>query len=328
MSIEFLIKYLMKKTSAVENQQVEEWLNSDAKNQTYFDQLKEGFDQDLPEITMTDAEIAEDWQKVKRMATERKEETKRGQQRKLRRTWITRIAAILVLGIALSLVYFNTRQANDVPPVYSQSKKALSLSGQALALEDGTRVWLNKNSTLHFPAKFEKNRRMVRLVGEGYFEVKRDEKRPFTVQSVGVDIRVLGTSFNIYTKDTTRTKVTVNSGKVAVTTKDGKQRVELIKNEAGDFDSKSGKLVKKFNRDLNYLSWKTNELVFKKATMGQIVNDLQRHFKLNISCSPELRQKFSFNGTFKQQTLKEILQVLEVTLDVKAHYNKEAILIK
>ncbi|EAY24220.1 FecR family protein [Microscilla marina] len=328
MDIEFLIKYLMKKTSAAETQQVKEWLNSNEKNQTYFVRLKEWYDKEPPLVSLSDAEVAQDWQKVKAKALDKKE-AKDKAQGKTRRLWVTRIAAaVVVLGVAFGLIYFGSLRPQPTPVAYTQSKSAQSLNKKAWVLEDGTKVWLNKNARIYFPEKFDDNRRMVRLEGEGFFEVKRDEKRPFTVQTNGVDVRVLGTSFNIYQKDSTHTKVTVNSGKVAVATKDGAQRVELVKGEASNFNAQNASLSKALNRDLNYLAWKTGALVFKKATMEQIVADLQRHYQVNISCAPALRQQFGFNGTFKDQPLKEVLQVLEATLEVKVVYDRNAIFIK
>ncbi|WP_299466471.1 FecR family protein [uncultured Microscilla sp.] len=295
MDIEFLIKYLMQKTSAAETQQVKEWLNSNEKNQTYFVRLKEWYDKEPPLVSLNDAEVAQDWQKVKAKALDKKEAKDKAQS-KTRRLWMTRIAvAVVVLGVALGLIYFGSLRPQPTPVAYTQSESAQSLNKKAWVLEDGTKVWLNKNARIYFPEKFDDNRRMVRLEGEGFFEVKRDEKRPFTVQTNGVNVKVLGTSFNIYQKDATHTKVTVNSGKVEVVTKDGTQRVELVKGEAGNFNAQNASLSKSLNYDLNYLSWKTGELVFKKATMGQIVTDLQRHYHTNINCAPALRQQFGFN---------------------------------
>lgn len=313
----------MQKTSTNERQQVEEWLNSKEENRTYFNDLKEWFDKDVPPVSFTDAEIVQDWQKVK----EKAKQSAANKTKKLRRSWFIRIAAVLVVGLAFGLLYLNFFKSTEAPLTY-KTQNAQQLRQQAMALADGTKIWLNKGSKIHFPEKFSRKNRTVRLEGEGYFEVKRDEARPFIVQTQGVDIKVLGTSFNINQKDSSATKVTVNSGKVAVSTKDGQQSVTLIKGEVSDFIFKTRRLSKTFNQDLNYLSWQTGTLSFKKATMGQIVQDLQRHYRVKVSCSDELRSKFGFNGTFKKRSLKEIIQVLEATLDVKASDTQEGVFIK
>lgn len=330
MSIEFLIKYLMQQTSEAENQQVETWLKADEKNQTYLNELRVGFEKDAPQITLTDEEVAQDWQKVKTRLKEKKAQApnlEKSNSRSLRRVWFVRIAAIVLIGLAIGLIYrnFTGNQSNTQNLLTAQAQE---LKQQALELADGTKVWLNRGSRLHYPKVFDATQRQVRLEGEGYFEVKRDENRPFTVQTGKVNIAVLGTSFNIRQQKGLHTKVTVNSGKVAVATPDQTQRVVLIKGEMSDFNVQKGQLTKQPNQDLNYLSWKTGQLVFKNATMGQIVEDLRRHFNVSLDCTPALRQKFSFNGTFQQQSLEQILQVIELTLDVKISKTGNSILIK
>ncbi len=329
MSIEFLIKYLMRQTSEVENKQVENWLELSQKNQVYLNELRGWFEKDAPQIRLTDQEIAQDWQKVKARvkATPQEAEKPTHKTRKMARWWITRVAAVLVIGLAIGLIYTNlSNKGQDSQRLITTN--AQKLSKRALELADGSKVWLNAGSRLHYPEKFSQNQRLVRLEGEGFFEIKRDESRPFKVQTKALQVTVLGTSFNIRQQGNTSTQVTVNTGKVAVATQDQKQRVELVRGERSDFDFQSKQLTKQTNQDLNYLAWKTNTLVFKKATMEQIVLDLSKHFKVTVDCTPQLRKKFSFNGTFKRQSLDEILQVIELTLDVKAIKNGQTILIK
>ncbi|HAS40934.1 MAG TPA: hypothetical protein DCS93_10660 [Microscillaceae bacterium] len=324
MSIEFLIKYLMQQTSEVENKQVEDWLQTSEKNQTYLNELRGWFEKDAPQIHLTDEEIALDWQKVKAQVKTPKKTTK---TRKMGRWWITRIAAVILIGLAIGLIYTNL-SGNEQGSQNMIATDAQKLKQQALVLADGSKVWLNEGSRLHYPPQFGQKQRLVRLEGEGFFEVQRDEARPFKIQTGKLNVTVLGTSFNIRQQGNTSTQVMVSSGKVAVATQDQKQRVELIKGDMSNFDVQNGKLTKQINRDLNYLSWKTNTLVFKKATMGQIVADLSRHFKVSVNCTPALRQKFSFNGTFKQQSLDKILQVIELTLDVQISKQGNSILIR
>ena len=330
MSIEFLIKYLMQQTSEAENQQVENWLKTNEKNQAYLDELRVGFEKEAPQITLTDDEVAQDWQKVKAKLREKKAQPptlEKSNSRNIRRVWITRVAAVVLIGLAIGLIYqnFTRNQSNTQKLLTIQAKQ---LNKQIMVLADGTKVWLNRGSRLHYPKVFDATQRQVRLEGEGYFEVKKDENRPFIVQTSKVNIAVLGTSFNIRQQTGLHTKVTVNSGKVAVATPGQKQRVVLIKGEMSDFDVQKGQLTKQTNQDLNYLSWKTGQLVFKNATMEQIVEDLRRHFNVSLDCTPALRQKFSFNGTFQQQSLEQILQVIELTLDVKVSKTGDSILIK
>ena len=98
------------------------------------------------------------------------------------------------------------------------NKVITSIGGEYMvSLSDGTRVWLNANTELEFPVNFVKERRVVRLKGEAYFEVARDERRPFIVETAGMRTRVLGTSFNIKAYDDERDeRATLLQGSVEV----------------------------------------------------------------------------------------------------------------
>ncbi len=105
----------------------------------------------------------------------------------------------------------------------SAQLKALSIPrGQDyhLTLADGTKVWLNAESRLEFPDRFNGNTREVRLQGEAYFEVKKDVKRPFIVHTDYLSTRVLGTSFDVRAYSRKDASVTLVSGRVQVKTGD------------------------------------------------------------------------------------------------------------
>ncbi|MDN5200383.1 FecR domain-containing protein [Fulvivirgaceae bacterium BMA10] len=327
MNVELLLKYIIKKTTNAENQQIEAWLNDSEKNRAYLNEIKTGFEKEraISGYEMADHEIEEGWQHVKVKVHERQALIKSNQKRP-GYFWFTRIAAVLIIGLILGIAY-RLIVLEGTSVVYKTHQTQAS-EKQAVTLMDGTKVWLNENSTIHFPEIFEQDRRLVKLEGEGYFEVQRDVERPFIVQLGDIEVAVLGTSFNINQNNPENVKVTVSSGKVAVYTENKNQYVELAKEEIGVYDKQGDELNEGKNTDLNFLSWKTGVLIFKRASMGQIVKDLERHYKLEITCAAEIRQKFTFNGTFDNQPIENVLEVLEAVLDVNIEHRQESIHIK
>lgn len=104
--------------------------------------------------------------------------------------------ACAIALVLLNVGYLAYQNIDLSKPVY---KEVCSLKGERLVvlLEDGTRVWLNADSKLVYPEQFAKDKREVSLVGEAYFEVKKDISKPFMVQADEMNIRVTGTSFNV-----------------------------------------------------------------------------------------------------------------------------------
>ncbi len=113
--------------------------------------------------------------------------------------WRWAVAASLVLLVA-SAAYFMMPVDSIQNLAFSDQQEQITQKGQhsVITLEDGTKVWLNADSRLEYPKTFsDKSVREVYLDGEGFFKVTRNEKKPFVVKTAGIDIKVLGTSFNV-----------------------------------------------------------------------------------------------------------------------------------
>jgi ferric-dicitrate binding protein FerR (iron transport regulator) len=148
-----------------------------------------------------------------------------------------------------------------------------------LTLADGTQVWLNAESRLEFPDRFNNDTREVRLQGEAYFEVKKDAKRPFIVHSDYLTTRVLGTSFNVRAysaRDAAVTLVTgrvkVNAGETAQVLKPG-QQASLTKLQ----------LTVKDVDTYPVTQWKEGFFYFDNQTLFSIMQELARWYNVNVS---------------------------------------------
>jgi len=148
-----------------------------------------------------------------------------------------------------------------------------------LVLADGTKVWINADSRLEYPTAFNGPQREVVVAGEAYFEVTANEKQPFVVKAKGMEVKVLGTAFNINTYDD-KIQTTLASGKVSAAV--GKEKVILLPGEKAAYDYRSQTLSKhKVNTRLS-TAWKDGEIYFEGAALKEIVHSLEREYDYTI----------------------------------------------
>lgn len=183
----------------------------------------------------------------------------------------------------------------------------------SLELADGTRVWLNAESSLRYPVHFVGDERKVEMEGEVYFEVAKNKEKPFIVTANGVDIRVLGTSFNV---SAYRDKVvtTLVEGKVQLE-KEGK-RVVLSPDQQGIWVGRDFEV--KVVDARNYTLWKEGIFYFEDVDLETILDDMARWYNVNVFyVNPALRSK-KFSVEIKRyENINEILRRIEQTKRVK-----------
>lgn len=166
----------------------------------------------------------------------------------------------------------------------------------SVVLSDGTKVWLNAMSSIKYPVRFAKGERNVRITGEAYFEVVKNEKAPFTVETNDYRVRVLGTSFNISSyPEESRTVTTLISGVVAIPAAAGREKIM----EPGDqyrYDraSNSSETVK-VNTDL-YTSWINNFMSIEEEPLGDIFKVLKRRYDIEVIFSDSKLEQERFSG--------------------------------
>ncbi|GAA4183234.1 FecR family protein [Sphingobacterium ginsenosidimutans] len=193
-----------------------------------------------------------------------------------------------------------------------------------LSLEDGTQVWVNANSQLKFPVKFDKNERRVVLEGEAYFEVSHDTKRPFYVESKGNEVKVLGTHFNInaYNADV---RTTLSSGRVQVS-----HSGEILFLEPGEYANFVGGRLSKGKADLEHdLSWHNNQFYFKKETIVEIASTLSKWYDIQVKFKQDVALNKVYTGNFKRDVkLSEVLEMLTYVCNLKFELNGKELTIE
>lgn len=186
-----------------------------------------------------------------------------------------------------------------------------------ITLQDGTNVWLNAGSSLRFPASFPGNERNVTLTGEAYFEVAKDQSRPFyvTVNSESgapMTVRVLGTHFNINAyPDEQQHIVTLLEGSVKVGC--GKADALLAPGKEAIFNRTSGKINVKDGDTEAAIAWKNGYFLFDNEKIESIMKQISRWYNVEISYQGDVSGKAIGGSLSRSKNVTEVLSMLELT---------------
>lgn len=186
-----------------------------------------------------------------------------------------------------------------------------------MTLSDGTKVWLNSGSSLKFPVSFSSNIREVKLEGEAYFKVKKNASKPFIVKTHRGDIKVLGTSFNVFAyKNEDISHTTLVEGKIEYSDC-GKKRILKPGDQA--LSSKEGEVfkVQKVNTEL-YTAWKNGLFVFEEESLESLTNKLSLWYGVEFFFANEEAKNYKLSGHMKRyEEFDDILKLIENIIDVK-----------
>ncbi|WP_316739328.1 FecR family protein [Pedobacter aquatilis] len=223
--------------------------------------------------------------------------------------WLSAAAVILIMGsFGLWLV---KSQSQDKPLTYVSSATKTGML-KYLVLSDSSEVWLNASSQFKYPTTFAKASRTVYLPqGEAFFQVKRDVKRPFKVYVGKLEVRVLGTSFNInnYSDFKTQT-IVVNTGRVQVSAKN-KVLAVLEKGKQLTYNKTTGVFdVKEVNQALSF-SWRDGNTVLQDASFETVATVFKNLYGVELKSNIQNIHQFSYTLTIqKQVSLEENLSLI------------------
>ena len=232
----------------------------------------------------------------------------------LKRYWM-QIAASLLLLIAGSLTVLTFMQQNEINALAEQNVVIRSGDyGKSLVtLPDGTIVHLNAKSSLTYSQDFGRNDRKVALSGEGFFEVKKDTEKKFTVGTGYMDIAVLGTKFNVYAYETKDiVEMSLVEGSVDVTTsRPPYQSIRVKPNEKVVYNKRTGNLLHVRTSNKMETAWMNKELVFRSERLEDVFRCLSRKFAVTFSVDDETLLNDVYTGTFDDENVESIMRVLK-----------------
>ncbi|MEG0038647.1 MAG: FecR family protein [Bacteroides sp.] len=223
--------------------------------------------------------------------------------------WSTRIAAVAVLVIGI-VFFVREYRYNQIAQLQTVTVPA----GQRaqITLADGTKVWLNSKSTLTYASNFGREERNVELDGEAYFEVAKNKKIPFYVNTEKNKVRVVGTSFNVCAySGTNEFETTLVEGIVDIyLAGNDKPITRLTKDEF--FGEYNGKYKKTVLSSYEYLRWKEGLYCFDDSSFSCILTRLEKYYNVNITVKNPKVLDYRCTGKFKEQDgIEHILKVIQ-----------------
>lgn len=228
--------------------------------------------------------------------------------------------AIFVTGAVTSELVNGNRQET----VLMASSENIS----SYVLPDGSKVWLNKNSWLSYNQKFGKKTRQVALKGEGYFEVNRDEHRPFIVKMQNnLNVKVLGTTFNVCDyPSANKSEVILRSGSVQINDNGHDESVILKPNQK--FTWNEGKSEVSSVNAINCCRWFEHRLVFDNVKLRDILENLSHKYQTEISLNVGSLADKHMSMTVRDESVEDVLDILTTLLPVRWRYQGAEIIIE
>lgn len=229
-------------------------------------------------------------------------------------------AALFLTGAATSELVTGKRQET----VLMASSENIS----SYTLPDGSKVWLNKNSWLTYNQRFGKRTRQVALKGEGYFEVNRDERRPFIVKMQNdLDIKVLGTTFNACNYPSlNKAEVILRSGSVQVSDNGRNEHVILKPNQKFTWNEGTAE-ISSVNA-MNCCRWFEHRLVFDNVKLKDILENLSHKYQTEISLNVGNLADKHMSMTIRDESVEDILDILTTLLPIRWRYQGAEIIIE
>lgn len=320
---ELITKHLSGEASIEETRQVEAWVALRPENKLHFQKMKKVFDMGTSHYKKASSadlaiDVNHEWNRFVNTVS-RETKVRSIVPQGYTTNWI-RIAAALLLLIASGLVinYFISKNQEIQ---FQALTNTLSVS-----LPDGSKVTLNKNSSLAYAPSFGEVSRKVTLKGEAFFEIERNPLKPFIISVNNTEVEVLGTSFNVQAYDEfAMVEVIVATGVVKFKALEKQQEITLHAGEKGVYSSETKQMISKVNDDTNFLSWSTQKIVFEETDLRSVIKTLNKTYQCNIIIATEILPSCVVTVSFDHQTLDAVLQVLKTTLNLTYQINSNRI---
>lgn len=244
--------------------------------------------------------------------------------------WISQFASFVLIICCTVFIYHSYFTYRKDLLIKETAKGVRSV----FTLADGTEIRLNADSRLEYPANFSDSTRDVFLVGEAFFDVSKDKAHPFIIHTKDMDIKVLGTTFNVKAyENESLTETTLLNGAITVTLNDlskkqiflkpsqklvlrnlrnDKKRVVLTKT---DMDTSLRRLTyfKPDHATIIETSWTDNKLTFKNEDFVSLARTMERWYNIDISFDTENAKQLRFTGIIEKENIHEALKALQLT---------------
>ena len=314
MNEDLLIRFLTKTCTQEELLKVEQWISIDRANAAWLFEMERIWSL-KDELRYADKKIIKAeynrFIKVISQVTRRKAvHNTHG--------WLKYAAAIIIV-LLLSTNIYQIFKKDKFPDNIATNIIEVPVGQRVnVTLADGTKVWLNSGSILSYPTKFDHKNRSVRLDGEGYFEVTADKDHTFTVNTERLEVKALGTKFNVEAYSDNDIVVSLLEGQLHIQA--DAQTALMVANELVIWSKETG-LTHHGNKVVQPATqWITGELMFVDKRLADIAKVLEKQFGVTIIIgTPKLADEPFTCRTQPNPTLEQVLKLLENTK--KLHYS-------
>lgn len=199
-----------------------------------------------------------------------------------------------------------------------------------LVLSDGTKVWLNADSKIKYPVSFGQDKREVSLRGEGYFEVAKDSTRPFIVSTDKMDVRVLGTTFDVNTyEDEGKSFVVLVEGLVEVSAGKGESRIITpgYMAEVNMHDVQAKIQISKCDLE-HYIAWKNGNFSFRNASLTEILKRVSRYYDVTVIREQVFEEEYYTGDVSSDVSLESLLAVIESSTSVSFKVERKIVYVQ
>lgn len=238
-------------------------------------------------------------------------------------TWVQRAAAILFIPL---LIAFAIQHFTPSPTEVAQMIEVKTNPGMTTTVDlpDGTKVYLNSESSLTYPSFFSKDKRDVKLTGEAFFEVQKDPEHRFIVSGPHhTQIEVLGTSFNVeaFERDSF-ISTTLVEGKVRFAYQKNQQpaTMDMKPGQKLMYDTTSSQVRLVQTSGETETAWKDGKIVFRATPLPEALRMLEKRFNVTFVLSNNRLRGEAFNGSFTNQRLERILEIFKISSNIKWRY--------
>ena len=309
-----LVKYVTGNLGEDEAKDVRCWINAEEANKNEFIRLKNihAFASEGKQKLLPEDDFLELRQKIN-------QKPRLNIQLNLRRT--LKYAAILIASLFIGYSVSELRHLRLSNQTTELFNEFYAPEGQIseFKLADGTRVWLNSGTRIQVPVSFNSKHRVLFLEGEAFFEVSKDPKHPFFVNTNELSVKVMGTSFNVsaYHSDG-NSEVTLIEGQVGIKEIYGQRMAMLLPGQQLVYDKTTGKQLKRIVDTSPYEAWRDGKMIFKDRSLDYIAEKLERWYNVEINFRDETISQLKFTGTIlKNKPLSQVLEAITLTSPVR-----------
>ncbi|MBK5721879.1 FecR family protein [Dysgonomonas sp. Marseille-P4677] len=325
-----ILKYLKGETTPQEKKMFLDWIDESDENMAYYRNIRELWDMSLLTGDYTNINNEEAFIKIKSEIFD-KQENEKPRRRSIPGILINigKIAAVAIIAILVSQYFY---QINENKNYVGYNNIEVPIGDRVkILLPDGSTVWLNSGTRISYPEKFTGDQRIVTLNGEAQFEVTKNEKKPFVVETSHHSVKVLGTVFNVYAYNNSDLfEATLLEGSIWLENKDNKQ--EIIKMRPGQqaiFDKATHKMI--IHDDIksdNLALWISGYFSFDKIKFSEMLERLGQYYNKKIEIRNSQISDYECTGKFKSgEPLEHILNVVNVSKPFKYKITEKHIII-